>query len=111
MDTTQIDNENFERMKSAFAPERWAKLERQALNQGLDADALQQLCTSLLASSFLHHSENAEATLYSVANRLLLSLGSTLTAEDIQRFEDALKTPSKPAKKRGGKHDSAPVPA
>ena len=124
MDTKTLGTEALEKLKSAFTPERWGKIERQAASYcGLDAAGLQQLCTRLLATSYFRHAENDQAALASAANRLLLAVGSALQPADIERFELALgdaTTRREPEtkgddasplpKKRGGKHDPAPVP-
>lgn len=114
MNTETLETAALEKLKTAFTPERWAGIERQAALHALDAAGLQALCTRTLATSTARHADNDAAALYSAANRLLLHLGSTLKPEDVQRFEEALKPqPAKPAKKprKGGQHESAPVPA
>jgi hypothetical protein len=124
MDTSSLGAEALEKLKATFAPERWAKIERQAAHRcGLDAEGLQGLCAELLTTSAMRWpAHKPEAALYSAANRLLLEVGSVLKPEDIERFEAALQAPSSklqapssapqapsPKPKRGGKHDPAPV--
>jgi hypothetical protein len=124
MDTSSLGTEALEKLKATFAPERWAKIERQAAHRcGLDAEGLQGLCAELLTTSAMRWpAHTPEAALYSAANRLLLAVGSVLKPEDIERFEAALQAPSSklqapssapqapsPKPKRGGKHDPAPV--
>jgi hypothetical protein len=118
MDTSSLGAEALEKLKATFAPERWAKIERQAAHRcGLDAEGLQGLCAELLATSAMRWpAHTPEAALYSAANRLLLAVGSVLKPEDAQRFEAALQAPSSkpqapsPKPKRGGKHDPSPTP-
>jgi len=111
MDTSSLGAEALEKLKATFAPERWAKIERQATQRGgLDAEGLQSLCAKLIATSHARHPDNEQAALHSAANRLLLSVGSTLQPEDVQRFEAALGGATPLPKKRGGKHDPAPAP-
>jgi hypothetical protein len=122
MDTSSLGAEALQKLKATFAPERWAKIERQAARLGMDAEALQARCLRLLTSSTARHAANEKAALYSAANRLLLEVGSALKPEDIERFEEALggvttrrddaskgDDSSPLPKKRGGKHDPAPV--
>lgn len=110
MDTSSLGTEALEKLKATFPADRWAKIERQATQRcGLDAAGLQGLCAQLIATSHARHPDNDPAALHSAANRLLISVGSTLKPEDVSRFEDALKGEAKePVKKRGGKHDPAP---
>jgi hypothetical protein len=111
MDTSSLGAEALEKLRATFAPERWTKIERQAARLGMDAEDLQARCLRLLTTSAARHAANEPAALYSTANRLLLEVGSALKPEDIERFESALKSaPQAPLpKKRGGKHDPAPV--
>lgn len=86
------------RMQAMFTPERWARIERQALTvRGLRADDLQGLCLVMLNSRTARHPDNTSAASAAAANGLLLALGSSLRPEDIQRLEDALKGISAPA--------------
>jgi len=110
MDATSLGADALQKLKTAFPAERWSKIQRQATQRcGLDADGLQGLCAKLIAASHARHPDNETAVLYSAANRLLLSVGSILKPEDVERVASALN--AVPAKKRGGKHDPAPVPA
>jgi hypothetical protein len=122
MDTSSLGAEALEKLKATFAPERWAKIERQASQRGgLDAEGLQGLCATLIATSHVRHSDNEKAVLYSAANRLLIMVGSALQPNDVERFEAALGRAAAPpvadapmatAKpKRGGKHEPAPAPS
>lgn len=117
METTPpniIGAEALAKIQALFDGPRWAKIEAQARRQAAD---LQALCTRLLATSLARHPSNEPAALASAANRLLISLGSTLKPEDVQRYEAALKPVAEEppadasAKRRGGKADPAPPPA
>lgn len=95
-----------------YGAERWSRLQRQALNsRGLSAEDLQALCIETLMTSTARHPDNAAAALCSAGNRLLIHLGSSLKAEDVARFEDALggatnrRDPSLPG------DGSSPLPA
>lgn len=85
---------SLEKIKEAFTPERWGRLERQALNHAAD---LPKLCDILVSTAEERYKGNEAASLYNAANRLLTVLGSTLTSDDLRRFEEALETPSPPA--------------
>lgn len=116
-----ITDDALNKIKALFEPARWLKIEAQATKYAV---RLRELCTPLLATSMARYPDHEQAALCSAANRLLLSLGSTLKPADVERFEAALKpaaapvaaadplvsaTPAKP--KRGGKADAAPPPA
>lgn len=107
--TSNLDTENKEastaigtlalkRMQAMFTPERWGRLERQALTvRGLDAAALQALCASMVATRSARYPDNPAAADAAAANGLLLALGSSLRPEDCQRLDDAVKGISAPA--------------
>lgn len=124
-----ISQEAFEKLKGCFDAPRWEKLELQAIKR---AENLPSLCTALAATSAARYPDNELAAKYSAANRLLISLGSTLKPADVERFEAALNPNAaapvtaeatvveplmtadevKPdlKKRRGGKADAAPPP-
>ncbi|WP_397379602.1 hypothetical protein [Prosthecobacter sp.] len=124
-----ISMEAFNKLKGCFDAPRWAKIEAQAVKQ---SENLPALCTRLAATSAARYPDNELAASYSAANRLLISLGSTLKKQDVERFEAALnpnavavvtteETAAAPAvttdeaapvvkKPRGGKADPAPPP-
>ncbi|MBB5033173.1 hypothetical protein [Prosthecobacter vanneervenii] len=118
----EIDASALPKIKALFDDARWQKIEAQARKQSAD---LPKLCSMLLATSLARHASHEPAALASAANRLLISLGSTLKPEDVQRYEQALnpaQAASAPAAdaapdeaatkpKRGGKADPAPAPA
>ncbi len=90
--TAPITQDAAARFLAHFGAERWARLQRQALSScGLTAEELQALCIKTLMTSAARHPDNAAAALCSAGNRLLLHLGSTLNADDVTRFEAALR--------------------
>ena len=82
-----ISMEACTKLKGCFDAPRWAKIEAQAAKQ---SENLPALCTRLAATSAARYPDNELAASYSAANRLLISLGSTLKKQDVERFEAAL---------------------
>ena len=80
------------KMQTLFKPERWEKILRQSrIVAGLDEKELQALCMQMLATRNARHPDNAAAAEAAAANGLLIALNSTLNADDVGRYEAALK--------------------
>ena len=76
------------KLSGICTPERWQKIQDQATVRDKDLAAL---CVQCLAAAALKHPSNDVAAQRLALNRLLVLVGSVPNAEDVGRYEAAVK--------------------
>jgi hypothetical protein len=78
-------------LEKHLGPERWPKLRRQSITQGVTDERLTVLCGKMVRTRQDWHPTNTAAALQGACNGLIIALGGTLTDADVTAYEEAVK--------------------